>query len=150
MIFNGIKNQTVEFKIRGYELPENSGPSYEANFLYIELNVESNFGNWQTDDCALSTTDFEKIINWFCYLQQNKTVTPQLNFMKKGVSFELIKNTDDRKSIRILFHSECTPQNKKDIKLYYVDLELNRVELKKVSEAIQKELNLFPTRGFEE
>tara|TARA_R110002096_G_scaffold324349_1_gene518363 strand:+ start:10232 stop:10684 length:453 start_codon:yes stop_codon:yes gene_type:complete len=150
MIFKGIRNQFLELKIIGYELPENFGPSYEANFLVIELNVASDLGNWQTDGCALSTTDVEKIIDWFYKLGEHKSQTQQLSFMEKGISFELINNNTVQKQVRALLYSECLPQNAVEGKQYYVDLDLNHLELKEVSESLQKELNLFPSRGFEE
>lgn len=150
MRFNGIENEILEFKIIGYELPENPGPSYEANFLYIKLNVESIYGNWQTDNCALSTTDVEKIIDWFYRLKQNKTVIRDLKFIEKGISFEYVKKTNRQVQFRILLHSECIPKSMKSFDTYHINFKLNEKELKVVHESLQKELNAFPTRGFEE
>jgi hypothetical protein len=149
MIFKGIRNQTVVFKIIDYELPENVNCTYEANWLYIDLNVVSDFGNWQTDDAALSTTDVEKTIEWFNNLSQNKAIVPQLSFMKKGITFELIKNSPNKKQVRIHFYSECRPKHTDHDEICYVDLELNNLELKEVSENLEKELKPYPTRGFE-
>ena len=150
MIFNGLRNQSLDFKIIDYEIPENFGPSCESNYLYIELKIKSEFGNWFTDGCAISTTDIEKIINWFFLLKQNKPVVSLLNFKEKGISFELLKSSHTIKQIRILFYSECTPENQNHIKPYYIDLEQNNMGLNDIYESLQKELNAFPTRGFEE
>ena len=150
MILKGIRNQQIEFQILGYELPENFGPSYESNFLYLNLNIESEFGNWQTDSCALSTTDVEKIIDWFYNLAQNTITKPQLCFKDKDISFKRIKKNTRVTNVRIHFHSECTPDNSETGKPYYVDLELNNLQLIEVSENFQTELNPFPSRGFEE
>ena len=43
MIFKGIRNQTVELNIVGYELPENLNCTYEANWLCIDLKIISDF-----------------------------------------------------------------------------------------------------------
>jgi hypothetical protein len=149
MIFKGIRNQTVELNIVGYELPENLNCTYEANWLCIDLKIISDFGNWETDDAALSTTDVDEVIEWFNNLSQNKTIATQLNFMKKGISFEIIKNRENKKQVRILFYFECTPTHIDSNKLCYVDLELDNLALKKVSENLEKELKPYPTRGFE-
>lgn len=150
MIFNGVRNQTIEFKIIDYEIPENQGPSYEANFLYIELDIKSDFGNWQTDGCALSTTDVEKIIDWFYKLARNEPAISQVSFVEKGISFNLLEETDVKKHISIQFHSYCIPQNRDDIKSYSIDLEMNSIELTSLYEGLQKELDLYPSRGFAE
>ena len=149
MKFNGLENEELEFKIIGYELPENLGPSYEANFLYIELNVKSIYGNWQTDNCALSTTDVGQIIDWFHSLVQNKVVIPDLKFVEKGISFEYVESTDSHVQFRILLHCDCIPKNMENIQTYPIDFKLNKEELKTVHEHLQNELNSFPTRGFE-
>ncbi|MFW8591342.1 WapI family immunity protein [Glaciecola sp. 2405UD65-10] len=146
MIFTGIENETLEFKIVGYEIPENQGPSYEANFLYIELDVKSVHRNWHTDNCALSTTDVEKIIDWFYRLQQNNIVIRDLEFIEKGISFEYLQQTNSQVQFRILLHSDCTPN---DMKNFHINFKLNEKELKVVHESLQKELSAFPTRGFE-
>ena len=150
MIFIGVRNQTIEFKIIDYEIPENQGPSYEANFLYIELDIKSDFGNWQTDSCALSTTDLEKIIDWFSKLARNKPAISQVSSVEKGISFTLLDKTDEKKHIRIQFHSYCKPQNRDNNKAYFIDLEVNSSELNSLYERLKKEPDSNPSRGFAE
>lgn len=151
MVIKGIRNQFLEFNIIDYELPENLGPSYEANFLYIELNVESDFGNWKTDNCALSTTDIEEIVDWFNSLGHNIITIPNLCFKEKGISFELIKDHySDSKCVRLTLYSECVPQSINDMKPCFIDFVLNNQDLIDVSKNFQTELNQFPTRGFKE
>lgn len=149
MKFNGLGNEELEFKIIGYELPENPGPSYEANFLYIVLNVKTISGNWQTDNCALSTTDVEQIIDWFHCLAQNTVVIRDLKFVEQGISFEYVKNADGQVQFRILLHSECIPKNMESFQTYTIDFKMNKKELEVIHDNLQKELNAFPTRGFE-
>ena len=51
--------------------------------------------------------------------------------------------------MKIIFDLESRPKNADDEKEYYVECELNNMELKTVSENLKKELSSFPTRGFE-
>ena len=148
MKFSGQRHEELEFKILGYELPENLGPSYEANFLYIELDVKTTSGNWQTDNCALSTTDVEQVIDWFHNLAQNTVVIRDLKFVEQGISFEYVKNTDGQVQFRILLHAECIPKNMEGFQTYPIDFKLNKKELEVIHDNLQKELNSFPTRGF--
>jgi hypothetical protein len=62
MVFKGIENQTVEFKIRNYEFPENTTCDYDSNWLLIHLNINSNCGKWETVDPALLTEEVKEVI----------------------------------------------------------------------------------------
>lgn len=150
MKFTGIGNEVIEFRILGYELPENPGPSYEANFLYIELNVQSKIGNWQTDNCALSTTDVEKVIDWFYKLWHGDIPIGNLEFIDKGISFEYVNKTDRQVHFRILLHPVCIPENISELNSYPISFDLGERDLEAVYNSLRAELEAFPTRGFEE
>ena len=51
--------------------------------------------------------------------------------------------------MKIIFDLESRPKNADDKKEYYVECEFNNMELKTISRSLEKELNSFPTRGFE-
>jgi len=148
MIFNGIDNQTVEFKITNYEFPENTTCQYDSNWLLIFLKVNSHCGKWQTIDPALLTDEVKTIIEWFDNLSKN-IKTKSLNFIEPNIEFELTEYNNDLKKIKIIFDLESRPKNADDKKEYYVECKLNNLELKEIAENLRNELNPFPTRGFE-
>ena len=148
MIFKGINNQTVEFKITNYQFPEISDCEYDSNWLLVYLKVKSEYGNWETIDPSLLVKDLKDIIEWFEQLSNDiETDSDSLVFMEPNLEFELIKNQSDLKTVRIIFDLESRPQNANDNKEYYVDCEMDNAELKKVAKELTKELESFPERA---
>ncbi|MHC9088459.1 WapI family immunity protein [Tenacibaculum sp. IMCC1] len=148
MIFKGINNQTVEFKITNYQFPEINDCEYDSNWLLVYLKVNSDCGNWETIDPSLLVRDLKDIIEWFEQLSNDiETDSDSLVFMEPNLEFELIKNQLDLKTVRIIFDLESRPLNANDDKEYYVDCEMDNVELKKVAEELTKELESFPERA---
>jgi len=150
MIFKGIDNQTVEFKITNYEFPENTTCEYDSNWLLIYLNINSKCGKWKTIDPALLTEEVKEIIKWFEKLSNNiKPESKNLTFIEPNIEFELTEFNENLKVVKIIFDLESRPKNADDKKEYYVECELNNMELKTISRNLEKELISFPTRGFE-
>ena len=148
MIFKGINNQTVEFKITNYQFPKITDCEYDSNWLLVYLKVKSDCGNWETIDPSLLVRDLKDIIEWFEQLSNNiETDSDSLVFMEPNLEFELIKNQSDLKTVRIIFDLESRPQNANDDKEYYVDCEMDNAELKKVAKELTKELESFPERA---
>ncbi len=148
MIFKGINNQTVEFKITNYQFPEITDCEYDSNWLLVYLKVKSDYGNWETIDPSLLVRDLKDIIEWFEQLSNDiETDSDSLVFMEPNLEFELIKNQSDLKTVRIIFDLESRPQNANDDKEYYVDCEMDNAELKKVAKELKKELESFPERA---
>lgn len=148
MIFKGINNQTVEFRITNYEFPEITNCEYDSNWLLVYLNVKSEYGNWQTTDPSLLVRDLSDIIEWFKKLANN--VEPEydsLVFMEPNLEFELIKNESNLKTVRIKFDLESRPQNADDEKEYFVDCEMDKSELNRITQELQKELEKYPERA---
>jgi len=148
MIFKGINNQTVELRITNYQFPKITNCEYDSNWLLVYLKVKSECGNWQTVDPSLLTSDVNEIINWFEKLSKNeKSEFKTLDFMEPNLEFELIKSQADLKTVRIKFDLESRPQNANDEKEYFVDCEMNNMELNKVAEELKKELEPYPERA---
>lgn len=148
MIFKGINKQTVEFRITNYEFPKITNCYYDSNWLLISLKVKSDCGNWQTTDPSLFTRDVADIIDWFNKLSKNEKVEFEtLDFMEPNLEFELIKNETDLKIVRMKFDLESRPQNANDEKDYFVDCEMNNIELNRVADELRKELEPYPERA---
>ncbi|SDT28574.1 hypothetical protein SAMN05192545_3262 [Maribacter dokdonensis] len=147
MIFKGINNQTVEFRITNYQFPEITNCEYDSNWLLVYLKVKSDYGNWETIDPSLLVRDLKEIIEWFEKLSYDiETNSDSLMFMEPNLKFELIKNQSDLKTVRLIFDLESRPQNANDNKEYYVDCIMDNAELKKVAKELTKELESFPER----
>jgi hypothetical protein len=146
MIFKGIDNQTVEFKVINYQFPDTKTPGdYDSNWLNIYINVNSNMGNWQTVDPSLSTSEFQSLIDWFNDLSVNKY--GQVFFMEPNLDFLCTKQGDEMKTIRICFDYESKPKSAKDInKKYFVDCLFTNNDLSEVAKELEKELAQYPSR----
>jgi len=147
MIFYGIDNQTVDFRITNYEFPKISNDEYDDNWLLIYLEVESKFGNWQTIDPSLLTWEVKELIDWFNILLQGKQPKHiDLNFMEPDLSFELLENVNEFAKYRINFDLESKLQSAKGYEEYYVDCLADKQELKRIVEELEKELAKYPQR----
>ena len=153
MTFFGIDNQTVELEITGYQFPEITVAESlsDDNWLNISLNVKSNFGNWSTVYPSLTTSDVEKLINWFDTLSKNvQPARTCLSFIEPNLFFELFNEFDsDKKMIRINFDLEFRPPYETLIDLdkeYFVDIRPDNLELKKIAIELKKELDKYPDR----
>lgn len=148
MIFTGVDNQTVEFKISNYQYPEITDGSWDGNWLNIYLNVKSKVGNWQTVDPSLTTWEVQELINWFDILSKNsKPEYFEIGFTEPNLTFELLSNFNaEPKKIRIKFDLESRPQSATDDKEYFVDIVADNLELKRISEDIENELSKYPER----
>ncbi len=148
MIFKGINEQTVEFKITNYQFPEITDCEYDSNWLLIYLKVKSDCGNWQTVDPSLLVGDLKEIIEWFEKLSNNiETDSDSLVFMEPNLEFELTKKSTEKKHIRIIFDLESRPQNAVDEKEYFVDCVFNNDELKLIAKELEKEVQQYPIRA---
>ena len=148
MIFKGINNQTVEIRITNYQFPDTDDREWDGNWLNIYLNVKSDLGHWQTIDPALTTWEVQQIIDWLALLSDNqKPNRTGLEFTEPNLSLALLNQaTDDVKRIRIKFALEFRPQSAQDNKEYFVDIEVDNEELKRLAFDLKKELAKFPER----
>jgi len=148
MIFKGINNQTVEFRIKNYQFPEISDCEYDSNWLLVYLKVKSDCGNWETVDPSLLARDLKDIIEWFEQLSNDiETNSDILTFMEPNLEFRLTKKNADKKQIRITFDLEYSHPNTKSDEKFYVDFELNNAELKQIASELKKEAKLYPERA---
>lgn len=153
MTFFGIDNQTVELEITGYQFPEITVAEWETddNWLNISLNVRSNFGNWSTIYPSLTTSDVEKMINWFDTLSKNVQLgCTCLSFIEPNLCFDLFNEfNSDKKIIRINFDLEFRPPHVTLLDFdeeYFVDIRADNVELKRIVIELKKELDKYPDR----
>jgi len=147
MIFYGIDNQIVDFRITNYQFPKTIDDEYDSNWLLIYLKVESKVGNWQTIDPSLLTREVEELIDWFNVLLYNKEPKDViLNFIEPNLSFELLENANELTKFRIKFDLESRPISAKDDKEYFVDCLADKQELERIINGLNKELEKYPKR----
>jgi hypothetical protein len=148
MTFIGIDDQTVELKITNYQFPQTTTPGdYDSNWLNIYINVKSKLGHWHTIDPSLLTWEVEKLITWLLDLSVNKIVeSNSLEFIEPNLSFHLLKNDTELKSVRIKFDLESRPKSANDNIMYFVDGLFSNEVLRKLSDDLTKDLSEFPKR----
>ena len=148
MIFKGIENQIVEFKITNYQYPDNDGGDWDGNWLNIYLNVKSNVGHWQTVDPSLTTWEVLHLINWFKYLSSTEqTESSEIEFTEPNLSFELINSRNkEQKRFRIKFNLESRPKFATNDKEYFVECIADNKELERIAKELKIELDKFPER----
>lgn len=148
MIFKGIDNQTVEFRITNYQYPEIKNGDWDGNWLNIYLKVTSNCGNWKTVDPSLTTWEVQGLIEWFETLSKNERLEHlERDFTEPNLSFELLGNQgNDLKTFRIKFNLESRPESACDDKQYYVDCIADNEELNRIMNDLRIELGRYPKR----
>ncbi|MCK9220759.1 MAG: hypothetical protein M0P47_12020 [Bacteroidales bacterium] len=147
MIFRGLHDQTVEFKVTNYQYPEIKTGDWDGNWLLIYLKVKSEVGNWQTVDPSLTTWDIKRLAKWFKDLSHNQKVEKNpIEFTEPNLCFEKINDDLNTKTIRIRFELESRPQSAEENKEYFVDFKYTCNELNEVAIELEKELDKFPER----
>ncbi|MBP1840789.1 WapI family immunity protein [Formosa algae] len=147
MIFKGINQQTVEFKILNYQFPEVQNCVYDSNWLQIYLQVKSDCGEWESTDPSLLVSEVKACISWFTHLANNQTVSHSLSFLEPNLEFILLKNESELKTVRIVFSLESRPKDTDNTKSYVVDCEWTPAELHTIVSQLQLELANFPERA---
>ncbi|WP_047451725.1 hypothetical protein [Alistipes sp. ZOR0009] len=148
MIFKGIDDQSVEFRITNYQYPEIKEGGWDGNWLNVYLKVKSNCGNWQTVDPSLTTWEVQGLIKWFETLSKNERLEHlEKNFTEPNLSFELLDNQNNAlKTFRIKFDLESRPESASDDKQYYVDCIADNEELHRIMNDLRIELERYPER----
>lgn len=147
MIFKGINNQSVEFKITNYQFPQNKEGDWDGNWLLIYLKVQSELGDWQTIDPSLTTWDVSALISWIQSLSLDKEPEENpLTFVEPNLSFAFYGIRNDKKRVRIRFNAESRPKSALDTVKYFVDCDYTTQELEMIAEELKKELEKYPER----
>ena len=148
MTFKGIDNQTVEFKITNYQFPDNKEGDWDANWLNIYLSVKSKVGHWQTVDPSLTTWELRELANWFEAISKNERPEyAEMSFTEPNLSFELLgHHNKSSKLFRIKFNLESRPQSATNDKDYFVDCIADNVELLRIANDLQIELERYPEK----
>jgi hypothetical protein len=149
MTFNGIDNQTIEFRITNYEYPDFKDGEWDGNWLNIYLNVKSSLGHWQSIGSILTTWEVQEMINWFERLSKNDCPKcSTLRFTEPNLSFELLDNQNQiLKKFRIKFDLESRPKSATDDKEYFVDCIADAEELRRIASDLKIGLEKYPERN---
>lgn len=148
MIFAGIENQIVEFRITNYQFPENTKGDWDSNWLNIYLRVDCKLGKWQVTDPSLTTWEIQEIIEWFDQLANFREPNYKLmSFTEPNLSFELLnKFSDNILHIRMKFDLELRPMSAPDDYEYFMDLSMDRNAIHGIISGLKLELQKYPER----
>lgn len=147
MIFNGINNQIIEFRLEYHDLEQLTGIKEKSNYRILYLAIEG-----INSSMCLLISDVNKIIEWFEGLLLNKSIEPKLSTLDNQLYFDLLKNNPGSKVIRIT-HDNTIPvpgfgayalepgQKKEDVfKRRFLDCEMDNMELQRIVRELKIEL----------
>ena len=141
MILKGTDNQIVEFKIDGYQFPNAKKGSGDEDWLNVFIDVQSNMGNWHTVDPSLTILEFRDLVQWFRDLSLDKKVDyPELYFTEPNLEFDLIKDENGIKHIKMIFEAESKPKSAEDGKEYFMEFQFSNSELSKIADELESEI----------
>lgn len=142
MIIRGKDDQSLELKISEHQFPDDAKlQNNDLIWLNVYINVNSKLGNWETVDPSLTTSEFNELIEWFKNLSLNRKVKyTELFFTEPNLEFDLIKNYQESKHIKVIFNAEYKPKSIRGDDRYYIDFELTNSQLAKVSDELENEL----------
>lgn len=147
MRFNGIYNQTIEFRLEYHNLEELTGIKEESDYRILHLEIE------EVGMCmSFLISDVKKIIEWFEGILLNKPIEPRLLTSYNQLYFDLLKNNLSSKIIRITY-DDTTPVpgfgayslgpgiKKEDVfKKRSLKCEMDNIELQKIVKELRIEL----------
>jgi len=148
MVFNCVFNQSVKFKVINYEFPNINNGTWDSNWLIVDWQVYSKFGNWHTISPTMLTFEIYNLMLWFDDLSKN--MCPEDNsiiFVDHDWRFELLNEYNAPiKKIRIKYNVVLPPEELPDSDGYYVDIFANDEEMRRIALDLRSEVARFPVR----
>lgn len=148
MKLHDLYGQTFELKILGYQFPDNTDSKWDANWLNIQITVDSKEGKWNKTDPSLMADEVKTLSEWLSSVSQSKS-SKILDFTEPNLKFENI-NKDHNTVVRIYFELELRPSwNQKGWvgdDSFFIELTLDKNELLIAAHDLQEVLKLFPYR----
>ena len=146
MIIKGIDNQSLELNVVNYQFPENLSNKHDANWLDIEIKVDSKFGKWQTVDPSLLTFDVVKIIKFLKEVNNGSIDEKALYFLEPNLAIHYQGNFNGLARLRFCFNAEFKPVGAADSKDYYLDADFNEQQILNLLSNFEEVLENFPIR----
>jgi len=98
-------------------------------------------GNWHTVDPSLTILEFRDLVQWFRDLSLDKKVDyPELYFTEPNLEFDLIKDENGIKHIKMIFEAESKPKSAEDGKEYFMEFQFSNSELSKIADELESEI----------
>ncbi|MCC5920741.1 MAG: hypothetical protein LAT68_10590 [Cyclobacteriaceae bacterium] len=148
MIFKGTENQTLEFKILNYQYPE-SEDEFDGNWLKIHIKVNATDGSWEATYPALLAQELKKMLEWLYDFHQGRLEKDDLfDSMEQAIFLQSVSQPEvEPYHFQILLDTPFLPPfQKKEGSKYIFDIVLDKVEFKKMLNALEKEYKRFPYR----
>ncbi|MEG1590459.1 hypothetical protein [Chryseobacterium sp.] len=150
MIFNGINNQKVEFRLIPFDAHEFeflTGIKVEEDYEPHDVGFNLIIGN-RDMFASILISDVIKIVDWFENLLYNKVVDSQLSVYHGQLCFDLLKNDFNKKIIRIINDGSIpipgiggySGDLQEILKMYFVECEMSKNELETIIIDLKNEL----------
>jgi hypothetical protein len=98
-----------ELKVIDYQYPANDYDGYDANWLYVTINVQSPAASWSRSDPCLLAWEGHRLANWLTDLALGRECRPGIDFLESNLSFDVLARDESYVELRILFMLECRP-----------------------------------------
>jgi hypothetical protein len=98
-----------ELKVLGYQFPHITDEPWDANWLSIQVSVDSARGSWSASDPSLVTADVAEIADWLLAIADGGSAADRLDFLEPNLSFELLQAAEDRARLRVCSNWSCVP-----------------------------------------
>ncbi|HMK95923.1 MAG TPA: hypothetical protein VK425_00160 [Acidimicrobiales bacterium] len=161
MKLSGADGTSVALVPVGYEFPEATSGSMEANWLLVDLTATTERGTWSSRDACLTTGEAAAVDRWLRSLaaggvpvslpDADGEITPGLSFLEPDLAFSLAPGADGLKHLRVHLNYELAPpwldmDERCALWRFFVELALADADILAAAAAWKAELALFPGR----
>ena len=135
-----------QFRIVGYEFPDQQSAEYDSNWLLIEGTVHHPNGDWRFRDPSLLTYEVVELANWLESAAAGTQPQPSCTFTEPNLSFETV-GTGPYRALRVSFALEALPPWAKRGEEVYMDFPFDALNLPVVVASLRQQLSGFPQRA---
>jgi hypothetical protein len=90
MLFSSDNGEELEFKVLGYQYPDDHDGDWDDNWLRTYIRVVSQTGSWQSVGPSLTTWELKRAIKWLKGIfDLRHEIEPELTFTEPNLSFRL-------------------------------------------------------------
>ncbi len=147
----GSEGTDLQIRIGGYQFPAMMSDQYDSDWLLVEVEAACERGRWAATDPCLLVGEAQRLRDWFRQIAQDCASVAELEFTEPSLRFCLQKADEDELQLRVYFELEVRPPwaasdcvNQPDC---WIDLTVDRSQLRAACESLTKQLRQFPRRG---
>ena len=142
---------SFELNILGYEFPEIPDNPEDANWLLIEIRINSGESAWKAIHPCLTTDEVDQLATWLKNIRKNILPESICAFIEPNLEFQLVENEAGKQYLRIFFALEFQPaEESSDIAGMgdlWMDFDLDSLDPAALAHELRSELQKYPPRA---